>query len=280
MYKNESKNHLDKTVKDVITDNTVAIIAMSFLVVFLLIGSVAAYAVGVQSGKSTAKETINEMKLNYETKISALEDDFILGMVQEDLATNPHELTKSKLKAYITDVQVTLDAFTSFKLNEQKPEAYAELQAKYDEAVKALETGDYLYPYTDAEFNLCCRVVMNEQGANVSTDEAQQGVLWVVLNRQSNGGINGRLENPTILDILQEPGQYGNKYTTDNPDVSDVTPKVKENVRKVLEREVEPWPENVLFQAMFPQGTGVYKKIYNPKPFDSYTYFCYGNLAK
>lgn len=281
MYKNESKNHPDNLVKDVITGSSIAMFVMSLLIVFLVICNVGTYCYAYRSAKTVAEteaeETISAMKVEYETRISVLEDDFVMGMVEEDMLVNPHELTKTQLKAFIEDMQVTLDAFTAFNLDEQNPVAYSDLKAQYDEAVTALENGDYLYPYSDEDFILACNLVMREQGANVCEDESQQLVLVVALNRKANNGINGTLTNPTSLDIIQEPGQYGSGYSY-NMTLDGITDKVKENVRKVFEGEVTA-PANVLFQAGFEQGTGIYKKIWNPAPFNNWTYFCYGNLA-
>ena len=183
-------------------------------------------------------------------------------------------LTKSKLVNYINELQngINLLIENGYDSNSNTQYIYENLVAEFEEANYNLTNELYLYPYSEQEYNLLAKVVMREQGDNRSDDEAQMLVACVVLNRVNNNGINGNLTNPTILDILCEPGQYGKGYSW-NIDTSNITDKVWENTRKVLEHEYEA-PVNVLFQATFKQGSGVYKSFYN-EGYNNYTYFCY-----
>lgn len=185
------------------------------------------------------------------------------------------QLTKTPLKEVISRIQECIHSFRNESLDTEEAcmETYGKLMEEYDTATTILEEGTYKYPYTDKEYALLAKVVMREQGANISDDDAQASVAAVVLNRVANGGINGTLDNPTILDILQEPGQYGKGYSW-NIDTSNITDKVWENTRRALEHEFE-LPANVMYQALFKQGSGVYAKYWNPAPYNSWTYFCY-----
>lgn len=68
----------------------------------------------------------------------------------------------------------------------------------------------------------------------------------------------------TIKEVLYQKGQYSTTkyfYTKDLPD----------NVYKLSEQLLRYGsiaPDNVMFQAMFPQGSGIYKKV-------GTDYFCY-----
>lgn len=185
------------------------------------------------------------------------------------------QLKKTRLKEVINELSNLMSSINALGISQTEggSQLYAELQAEYEEAVYTLDNGLYMYPYTDADYRLLAKVIMNEQGANTSPDEAQMLVGCVVLNRMANGGINGNLTNPTMLDILLEPGQYASHYTW-NVDTSNVTDKVWENTRKVLEHEYEA-PANVMYQATFKQGSGVYKSFYNGAPYNNTTYFCF-----
>ena len=124
--------------------------------------------------------------------------------------------------------------------------------------------------YTEEEFELLSRLVYAE--ANVwknyetgcweyCSDEWQMNVVCVVLNRMHSN----KFPN-TIKDVIYAPGQYYPAYT---PGGLDLVPdeRAYENVRRVLDGEYSI-PENVVFQAQFLQGTGIYQQIGN-------TYFCY-----
>ena len=191
------------------------------------------------------------------------------------------QLTKTPLLKMKEELEVLVECYG--KLNESNPETYGEIYneiiAVYNECNTVLNDGTYQYPYSDKELALMAKAIMREQGDNRSPDEAQMLVGCVILNRQANGGISGKIENPTILDVLQEPGQYGHGVSVNyrwNMDMSDVTDKVWENARRVLEREYTA-PSNVVFQATFKQGTGVYKQFEN-EGYNNTTYFCYGNV--
>lgn len=197
------------------------------------------------------------------------------ALLAELSGTDYTQLTKTPLKEVISQILKCIHSFRNegLDIEEACMETYGKLMEEYNTATAILEEGTYKYPYTDKEYALLAKAVMREQGANVSEDNAQSSVACVILNRRDNNGINGTLDNPTILDILQEPGQYGKGYSW-NVNTSNITDKVWENTRRALEHEFE-LPSNVMYQALFKQGSGVYAKYWNPAPYNSWTYICY-----
>lgn len=103
------------------------------------------------------------------------------------------------------------------------------------------------------------------------TDEWRELVGYVVLNR-----VNDPRFPDSIREVLEQRGQYagmGNgvefakRHT--NPGEKHAVERAYRIAREILEnRNNIPIPANVVFQAQFKQGIGVYKQIGN-------TYFCY-----
>lgn len=131
-------------------------------------------------------------------------------------------------------------------------------------------TSDYtasqepIYVSTDEEWLLAWIIYM-EAGSYWIPDYVQQYVGSVVLNRVASS----KFPN-TITDVLYQPGQYyaamtGLYYAPDD--------RAKANARYLLENG-SVLPADVLFQANFTQGTGVYHEYQDP--YLGSSYFCYG----
>ena len=119
--------------------------------------------------------------------------------------------------------------------------------------------------YTDDDLFYLAAAVCREAGGE--SEEIQLLVANVIINR-----VNSSIYPDTIYEVLTEYKQYGTmwKYGVSFPDWAD--DKVKEQCYSVAKRILEGerfCPENVLFQAEFKQGSGVYKQFG-----DDY-YFCY-----
>ena len=97
-----------------------------------------------------------------------------------------------------------------------------------------------------------------EAGSNWCSDEMQQGVGSVVLNRIKDSRFPDTMEK-----VIYQPGQYA---TSKRVKGHKPTERAIENARIVL-TEGSIFPEEVVFQANFTQGKGVYKKVQN-------MYFC------
>lgn len=127
----------------------------------------------------------------------------------------------------------------------------------------------------ERKIEILITVIGNE--APWCTVEHQELVAQVVVNR-----VNSPLFPNTIEEVVDAPGQYHPDYTDED---SHLWKRVREDpelytacraaAERVLNGEVD-CPANVLWQANFPQGDGVYKKIYvDTGWFRSTTYFCY-----
>lgn len=122
--------------------------------------------------------------------------------------------------------------------------------------------GETLYSEDDV-YNLAAAVCRE---AGNASEEIQLLVANVVINR-----VNSPLYPDTIEGVLTQKKQYGtmwkNGISFPKWADEDTIERCKGIATRILDGE-RVCPENVLFQAEFKQGTGVYKE------FDGY-YFCY-----
>lgn len=130
---------------------------------------------------------------------------------------------------------------------------------------EATEPTEEVKNYTDDDLFYLAAAVCREAGGE--SEEIQLLVANVIINR-----VNSSIYPNTIYEVLTQYKQYGTmwKYGVSFPDWAD--DKVKEQCYSVAKRILEGerfCPENVLFQAEFKQGSGVYKQFG-----DDY-YFCY-----
>ena len=130
---------------------------------------------------------------------------------------------------------------------------------------KVIESSEEIKNYEKSDLYYLAAAVCREAGGE--SEEIQLLVANVIINR-----VNSSIYPDTIYEVLTEYKQYGTmwKYGVSFPDWAD--DKVKEQCYSVAKRILEGerfCPENVLFQAEFKQGSGVYKQFG-----DDY-YFCY-----
>ncbi len=179
-----------------------------------------------------------------------------------DVTTSPQPLPTDLVDHYA----ITMPYIVSEGDVAQRPVLlnYAEEQS---EAEKLPRT-DHDVWWTEAEYDLLCRVVMAEMGSDGAPDEAQQGVAAVVINRMNHPEFAN-----SIHDVVYTKGQYA---CTSYLHKMQPTEKVKENVLVALRGE-SGFPPDVVWQAGFPQsawGTSVkLYKVFDTKPHT--TYFCY-----
>ncbi len=115
---------------------------------------------------------------------------------------------------------------------------------------------------------LLAKIVHAEAGSDWLTEEHRQLVASVVINR-----VNSPEFPNTIHNVIYQRGQYapaGTKY------FNNLKPSRKcvFSALKVL-ASGSVAPSNVVFQANFKQGSGVYKSIYDRRL--GTTYFCYSS---
>lgn len=119
--------------------------------------------------------------------------------------------------------------------------------------------------YTEDDLYYLAAAVCCEAGGE--NEEIQLLVANVVINR-----VNSSFYPDTIYDVLTEYGQYGMmwEYGIEFPNWADedVKNQCYSVARRVLEGE-RFCPKNVLFQAEFEQGSGIFKQ------FGDEYYFCY-----
>ena len=121
-------------------------------------------------------------------------------------------------------------------------------------------------PYTDEDLDLLARLIMAEAGMSWASDELQLYVGSVVLNR-----MNHPLFPDTLYNVIYATGQYSPTWTGSiNNTPSEQAIK---NAKYLLENG-SVLPDNVVFQANFKQGDGVYLALYD-ETLGTTEYFCY-----
>ena len=104
--------------------------------------------------------------------------------------------------------------------------------------------------YTDEDVWYLSHVIQAESG--YCSKEMMEGVGSVVLNRVADDRFPD-----SIREVIEQPGQYSTlawlESQVPTEEVLEVTTDLLENGSK--------FPENVIFQANFVQGSGVYKTL-------------------
>lgn len=124
--------------------------------------------------------------------------------------------------------------------------------------------------YTSEELDLLARLVEAEAGTSDITDEHQQLVAMVVINRTKDKDFHAS----TIKEVIYAKNQY------ECVSIGSINNKASEraikNAKKALEGEVD-CPSDIVWQSEFPQGSNPnnpYKKI-KVKSLGTTTYFCH-----
>ena len=126
--------------------------------------------------------------------------------------------------------------------------------------------------WTDYDLDLLAAAIYYEAGSDYCTDEHQQLVAQIVVNR-----MNDARYPDTIYGVITDT-KFGIQYSTSGKIIANtgnrniITQRCYDNALAVLNGEID-CPKNVIFQANFKQGTGVYKIFETPY---STSYFCYG----
>lgn len=137
----------------------------------------------------------------------------------------------------------------------------SEENKEQDTASITNEAEENVATYTEDDLYWLSKAIAQELGSNWVPDWAQQWVASVVLNR-----VNHPSFPDTIYDVLHQPGQYCGFYAT--PTEQNIA-----NARYVLENG-SVLPENVVFQSLCTQGSGIHGTYYDPY-MNNTTYFCY-----
>ena len=147
----------------------------------------------------------------------------------------------------------------------QMAEAARELGYTEDSAIITAAKEHYASAQSeiDAEIDMIARVIYFEAGSSWISDRHQQLVACVLLNRCSDPRFPD-----TIGENIYRKGQYACAGKLYSIAAAKIPARCYENARAAAYGRVE-CPPDVIFQAQFRQGKGVYER-------DGSTYFCYG----
>ena len=152
-------------------------------------------------------------------------------------------------------------------------------KSTWNEAQKAIVGYQKLAQYSDEDIRILTTTVFHEAGH--TTEQLRQYVAQVVLNRVEDSRFPD-----TVKGVITQPGQYSTKYATveaanaiqatDSKNGTYYYGICEDSVKAAMMGQVE-MPSNVLYQANFSQGKGVWKSVYfNSGWYASTSYFCYG----
>lgn len=123
------------------------------------------------------------------------------------------------------------------------------------------------------DVDIIATVVYNEAWGGCS-DRHRELVAQVIVNRVKSP----KFPN-TVYEVVTQPGQYVGDYTNENSwyrtqakQDKAIWKECQRIARKALNEEIGA-PDNILFQAEFVQGNGIYETHYTSY---STTCFCYG----
>ena len=152
-------------------------------------------------------------------------------------------------------------------------------KSTWNEAQKAIAGYQKLAQYSDEDIRILTTTVFHEAGH--TTEQLRQYVAQVVLNRVEDSRFPD-----TVKGVITQPGQYSTKYATveaanaiqatDSKNGTYYYGICEDSVKAAMMGQVE-MPSNVLYQANFSQGKGVWKSVYfNSGWYACTSYFCYG----
>lgn len=116
------------------------------------------------------------------------------------------------------------------------------------------------YEWDDIDYYYLAHIINAEAGADYCSDELMAYVGSVVINRMESP-----LFPDTIKEVIEQPGQY--QPTWSGTMALEPSDRAWEIACELLEHG-SVLPSDVLYQAEFPQGSGIYLKEQN-------MYFCY-----
>ena len=149
-------------------------------------------------------------------------------------------------------------------------------KSTWNEAQKAIAGYQKLAQYSDEDIRILTTTVFHEAGH--TTEQLRQYVAQVVLNRVEDSRFPD-----TVKGVITQPGQYSTKYATveaanaiqatDSKNGTYYYGICEDSVKAAMMGQVE-MPSNVLYQANFSQGKGVWKSVYfNSGWYASTSYF-------
>ena len=182
--------------------------------------------------------------------------------------------------------QKAVQAQASANANALRKQGYSDSSAKiqaakatWNQAQAKIEDYQNLSKYTWDDIRILTTTVYNEAGQ--TTEQLRQYVARVALNR-----VEDKRFPDTVYGVITQRGQYNTKYATVEAanaikaqDAANGTKNWNHCKWSVMEamRGNTDMPKNVLYQANFTQGNGLWQSVYfNSGWFASTSYFCYG----
>ena len=120
------------------------------------------------------------------------------------------------------------------------------------------------YCYSNEDLYLLARVI-DAEASDICTNEHKMCTGQVILNR-----INSNKYPNTLKEVVYDKGQYAS--VENNKLKKEISKESLEVARRLLNGE-KILPDDVVYQAEFPQGKETVKTIYN-KYLDNITYYC------
>ena len=120
------------------------------------------------------------------------------------------------------------------------------------------------YCYSDEDLYLLARVI-DAEASDICTDEHKMCTGQVILNR-----MNSNKYPNTLREVVYDKGQYA---SVENDRLKEEITKESLDVARRLLNGEKILPDDVVYQAEFPQGKETVKTIYN-KYLDNTTYYC------
>ena len=118
--------------------------------------------------------------------------------------------------------------------------------------------------YSDEDLYLLARVI-DAEASDICTDEHKMCTGQVILNR-----MNSNKYPNTLREVVYDKGQYA---SVENDRLKEEITKESLDVARRLLNGEKILPDDVVYQAEFPQGKEIVKTIYN-KYLDNTTYYC------
>lgn len=190
----------------------------------------------------------------------------VVGMVVALLGatSGQKEVTTTRTNEFHTEPLNFISPEPIYRVTHEKAIFY---NTSVSETAVTTEVAEEEPPYTEDDLDLLSRLMTAEMGGSWVPDEVQLYVGSVVLNRMTSDLFPGE----TVYDVVYQPGQYSPTWSgaiNNTPDERTI-----ENAKRLL-TDGSILPENVVFQASFKQGDGVYHAYYD-EVLGTTTYFCF-----
>ena len=205
----------------------------------------------------------------------------LVGMVPSAFAATNYEECMATI-AEQKDIQAQAHATANSLRKQGYSDSSAYIQAAkatWHDAQEEIIDHKELSQYTWEDIRILSTTVYHEAGH--TTEQLRQYVAQVALNRLGDSRFPD-----SVYGVITQRGQYNTKYATmdaanaikaqDAANGTDHWQTCKNSVMEAMKGNTD-MPSNVLYQANFTQGNGLWQSVYFDSGwFASTSYFCYG----